>query len=254
MPREHGSWAIALAPAFAGAWLARRISAAGFLLLAVALLAFLALEAASLWWRSRRRRYRAPALAYGGAAGTALATLLVARPALLAWWPAFVPLAALVVALTVGGHSAAPATRLAGIATAALACAPAYDLGTGLQRSGAWPLQPGWGRAWAVTALLLAYFAACLPHVHALLRARRSTGWWAASAVANLSGLALAAVLAMARLASPWHAVVWVLLAARAVGMPAAARRHDRPWPVAAIGGVEFGAAALVLVSALLTP
>lgn len=191
---------------------------------------YFAFFAASVWLKSRRRpRYWPPVRAYSVAAALLGGLTLALQPGLVVWMPLFLgPLA-------VGLWAAANRRDrevLAGLATVA---------GCGLMTVVAYAAGPGEdvGRAWRLALVQLLYFGGTVFYVKSAIRERRSARFRRLSI-----GVHAAATLVVLAL-SPWLALVFAALTARAAIVP------RRPVSPKQIGIGEIIATAVVAVVSL---
>jgi hypothetical protein len=236
VPDQHGAWAMLLLPFAAGVWLAGP-AWAHLPLFGLWFVGYLAFYALGRWLRSRRRpAANRPLLVYGLATlPFALATLVVA-PRLLRWAPAYAPLLAVSVWLTVRGRERSLANDTATVVAATLMAAVAYDAGDG----GDWP------RLWLVAGVLLAYFLGTVLYVKTMIRERGRRGYIAASVGYHLAATAGAVGLAVVDRSSWWLPAVWLALVGRVVAGPWANARRDRPLRPVVVGVGEIVASLVV--------
>lgn len=204
VPNQHGAWAMLASPLAVGilaggpAWVHLPLTALWFV-------GYFAFFATSLWLKARRRpRYWPPVRAYGAATLLLGVTTVVVQPGLVVWAPLFiVPLGV--------GLAAAAARRerelLSGLATV---------VGSGLMTVVAHAAGPGTdpGRAWLLALTQFLYFAGTVFYVKSAIRERGNRRFLWESIAAHL--VATAIVLTY----SPWLALVFVLLTARAAAVP----------------------------------
>lgn len=259
VPNQHGAWAMLIAPVLVGAW--PRPTWWHLLLLATAILAFLALYSVGLWLKSgRKARYLPAARTYTAAAGVAVTLLVWGHPRLLGWAPVF--------AVGLGLSLWASARRddrswWNDIVLVLLGCtATLVSAGLRAPVTGGHPVlvaepglltwpPPGASDADAVAAavVLLAYFLGTVVHVKALIRERRDPRVRAASvgyhAVCAIAAVVVAAVVGPA---AAWPLVVVALVAAaRSWFLP-----YRKPGATPkAIGLVEVGLTVAVSIAAI---
>ena len=215
VPKQHGVWAMMIAPALTGGIVA------GFAFYHVILLvawvsAYLAFMAVRGWLRPRQRaRYVRPLALWASLCLVALAGLLIWRPALV-WWaiPLIVLLGASQVLIATGHERTVPNDALLIAASCLMA-----TIATG----GASLTDASWAtflhsisnpESWLVTAIFAAYFWGTIFYVKTMIRERGKLSWRIASVVYHLVWLV------PAFLVNPWTGVFALLLAARAILVP----------------------------------
>ncbi|MBK8468946.1 MAG: YwiC-like family protein [Actinomycetales bacterium] len=204
VPAQHGAWAMLASPLLLGAL------AAGLRWVHLALAAFwfagyFAFNAASVWLKSGRRgRFARPVQVYAGAAAALGLLTAVLRPDLVRWAPWFL------VPFGVGLWAAAHRRErelLAGLTTvigSALMVVVAYDAGAGLDLR----------RAWLLALGQFLYFGGTVFYVKSMIRERDNL------AFRRLSIAVHAASTVLVVLFSPWLALVFAMLTARAWWVP----------------------------------
>ncbi|MCL2736579.1 MAG: YwiC-like family protein [Propionibacteriaceae bacterium] len=225
IPRQHGVWAMMIAPALAGGILAGfSWPQAGILVAWVS--AYLAFMAVRGWLRPRRHeRYVVPTIVYAVVCVACVAALLVWRPGLL-WWG--VPLAAVLGAslvLILTGHERTvvnDALLIGASCLMAVVTATCRHL-TGMGWASVWSAvcQP---RAWVVAAVYAGYFWGTILYVKTMIRRRGQTGWWVASVAYH------AMLIVPALLVDAWVALFAVVAVARAAVVPRAWPRAKPLW------------------------
>ncbi len=230
MPNQHGAWAMLASPLLVG------MIAGGFAWVDLPLTAFwfvgyLAFFATSLWLKAgRRARWLPPVRAYGVTAALLAVVVAVLRPDLLGWASAFV--APLGIGLWAAAHRR-DRDLLAGLATvagSALMTVVAFDAGT----------TDALTRGWLLALVQLLYFAGTVFYVKTVIRERGNPVFLRISV-----GFHAAATLAVLAL-SPWLALVFAALTARAAVVP-----PRRPTPKQ-VGIGEIASTVLVAVVSLL--
>ncbi|MCL2465431.1 MAG: YwiC-like family protein [Micrococcales bacterium] len=263
VPREHGAWAMLVAPVVVGTLLATPSWRHG-LLLVTWLVAYCAFAAAGLWLRSGRRAGRyLPPLRFHLVTATVLGVaLVVSAPGLLRWAPVFAVLGA---ASLAASSRRADRSWLNDGVTVLTACAMTV-VSAGLR--GGWgsswlPPGAGDGTAWVAGALLVGYFLGTVPYVKTLIRDRGSRRVLAVSigyhAVLVVTAAAwLVRVLAAGaagmdgdRGGGAHNLVMAVVLLAVAAGLlgRAALVPRRRPWPKPLAIGIGEIAATLIVVT-----
>jgi len=170
---------MAIAPLIVGCWFGG-FQATHLLLVPAWLAAFVFyqdLQGAMRAPDNRRRRYATPIIVYGAVALACTVPLLVLRPALWWWAPAF---AVLVAVSAVCVARKAVRSLLNDLATQAAAClmvGVGFEVGTG--PVGAFT----WIGVWTATVFLFLYFAGTSFYVKTVIRERGRPRWYAASLV-----------------------------------------------------------------------
>ncbi|WP_234423983.1 YwiC-like family protein [Intrasporangium calvum] len=204
VPNQHGAWAMLASPLAVGglaggpAWVHLPLTGLWFV-------GYFAFFATSLWLKARRRpRYWPPVRAYGAATLLLGLATLALEPGLVVWAPVFL--------LPLGVGLAAAAARrerelLSGLATV---------VGSGLMTVVAYAAGPGpdLGRAWLLALTQFLYFAGTVFYVKSAIRERGHRRFLWESVAAHL--VATGVVLAY----SPWLALAFVVLTARAAVVP----------------------------------
>lgn len=215
------------------------------LLLATWLVGFCAYNAAGLWLKARRRpRWLPPVRAYGIATAVLGTALVATAPALLTWAPAYAPLLAASLVYSARRDERSLANDLltvvaAGLMTVVAAGVPVAVAAAG---TGSVPWFPGAddARAWALAAVLVAYFAGTVLYVKTMIRERGNRAMLRSSVVLHaalpvaLLGLAALAPAVGTLLPVPTLAVLLAVLAVRAVVVPLR-------WPTATPKAVGIG-------------
>jgi hypothetical protein len=193
---------------------------------------YFAFFATSLWLKSgRRTRYLPPVRAYAAAAAALGVGTAMLQPSLLRWAPLFL--------LPLGAGLWAAAARherdlFAGLTTvigSALMTVVAYDAGGGTD----------FQRAWLLTLVQFVYFAGTVFYVKSAIRERRNRGFLTLSIAVH------AAAAAALWFVSPWLALVFAVLAARAALVPRLGLTPKQ------LGVGEIAATVVVAVVSLLT-
>ncbi|MGV4376555.1 YwiC-like family protein [Trueperella pyogenes] len=224
IPNYHGAWAMITIPVLLG------VLIGGFvwqhvLLLGLWWAGYFAFYAGGLWLRSRRRpRYLPPVRAYTLVTFVFGVGLLIAAPHLLRWLPLFIPL----IATTAWASSHRKDRSLlndAATVTAAILTLPvAFDLGTHEltpPAASADASLTGWGWVWLVTLIVGWYFLGTIFYVKTNIRERGKPTWYIASVVFHSVGLAGVLVLAVLGVVNWVLAALWLIIAARAIAVPA---------------------------------
>lgn len=204
------------------------------LLLVVWLVGFCAYNAAGLWLKARRRpRWLPPVRAYGVATVLLGAALLTAAPSLLTWGVAYVPLLAASLVYSARRDERSLANDLLTVVAAGLMAVVAAGVPVATEPGGL----AGWtaltwfpgaedARAWALAAVLVAYFAGTVLYVKTMIRERGNRTMLRASVLyhAVLPVVLLGAAALVPTLGSllpvPTLAVLLAVLAVRAVVVP----------------------------------
>ncbi|MCL2470332.1 MAG: YwiC-like family protein [Propionibacteriaceae bacterium] len=244
IPRQHGVWAMMLAPGIAGGFLA------GFrwqhaVLIVAWVSAYLAFMAIRGWLRPRhRRQFVVPALTYAGISLVSVIGLLVWRLALL-WWA--VPLAVLLGASLVLISTGRERTVINDALLIGSSCLMTV---VGATCQGLHGMDPssflrivGIPHAWLAAAVLAVYFWGTIFYVKTMIRERGKAGWYATSVVYHL------VLVVAAFLLNGWIGAVSVIVAVRAILVP-------RLWPRAKpafIGVGEIGISTVLTVALCLT-
>ena len=250
--REHGAWAMLIAPLVTG--IALGGAAPAHLLLVMAWVsAYLCYQTFTRWYPAaprQRTRYRLPLIVYAVGAAAFGVPLLALEPRLLWWGPVFALLSAVGVVCVLRRAVRSLLNDLATQAAACLMTVVAFGLGPRVGDAGL-PFGDAWVPAWVAAACLYAYFAGTSFYVKTMIRERGRSSWYVASVVYHGVVFAGAVLLGIGcgRPAAAWYAViVGALLLGRAAVVP-------RRWPTAkplAIGIGEFALTVLVIVAALL--
>ena len=204
MPNQHGAWGMLASPFLVGVVAAspRWVHLPLVLLWFVGYFAFFA---AGLWLKSgRRARYLPPLRAYGIATVPLGGSVLAMRPDLVVWAPVFAPLLLAGLWFAARRQDRSLPSGLATILAACLMTVVAFDAGDGTD----------WGRAWTLTAVLVAYFVGTLFYVKTMIRERDSRAYYRLSV-----GYHVLVTVAMAWV-SWWLVGLFALLAVRAVVLP----------------------------------
>jgi len=249
VPNQHGAWAMVVTPALAGG-IVGGFGPRSVLLLVAWLAGYGAYFAFTQWLRTpvvRRARWRAPLVTYGAVAAFVGGTLILMRPELLWWGPAYVALTGVSLAYTASGAARAWINDIVLMVAANLMAVTAVGASRPLAHTGGtpawWP--PGvddpW--AWLAAGMLFAYFLGTVFYVKTNLRERGHLAVYVASVAYHL-------VLAVAA----WFlgvvpGIVGLALLARAAVVPKLPRRAS----AAQIGFGEFGATVCVLTAVLVT-
>lgn len=195
-------------------------------------LGYFAFFATGLWLKSRRKpRYRPPVLVYSAATVPFGVAVLLMRPDLLWWAPAFAPLLAVGLVLAAERKDRALLSGLATTLAASLMTPVAYDAGGG----------DDWIRAWLLTGVMAVYYVGTILYVKTMIREKGNHAYVVASI-----GYHAAASFAFA-FVSWWVAAVFALLTLRAALAPRTAMK-----PVH-VGIGEIVLNTLVVVVALLS-
>ncbi|MEV7973902.1 YwiC-like family protein [Cellulomonas sp. NPDC089187] len=244
VPDQHGAWAMLATPPLVGA-IVGGASWWHLLLAAAWLSAYCTFYAAGQWLRSgRKRRYLPPLLGHGAVLLVLGGALLIARPGLLHWAPAYAVL--LAVSLVCSARRA-DRSWLNDIVTVLAACLMT-PVAAGLGHDD-WA---GSRSAWIAAGLLAAYFLGTVPYVKTMIRERGNVTVYRVS-------LGYHVVLLLAALEAAWvPRTAWQtwLLVPVAVGLLLRAglmprRGRVRPAVVGAgevVATVLVGAATLAIV------
>lgn len=254
VPNQHGAWAMIIIPPLAGVWLSGP-SWRHLPLLGLWWVGYFAFFATGLWLRSRRKpRYWPPVRTYTLAMAPFAAALLITTPHLVVWALPFAPLVATTIWCSANRKDRSLLNDVVTLLAAGLMTPVAYDAGvngagglwgTGLLEGTTWlgttPAAAvtsssmdgalvGWSWVWLVTLLLTAYFIGTALYVKTCIRERHSTGYLIASVAYHATWAAAVIVLAATGPVRWIHAVVWVVLLARAWAVPLV-NRHRRITP-----------------------
>lgn len=209
------------------------------------------------WWlrAGRRSRHLPPVRAYGLALVPFALALLMTSPHLVLWALPYAPLVVISLWCSIRRMDRSLLNDVVTLVAAGLTTAVAYDViarGPGVSGAGFGSNlpDPGWPWVWVVTALITAYFVGTIFYVKTNIRERDNPRYLVASVVYHLLGLvAVLALVGGSRL--HWsHALVWVLLLARAWAVPLIGRRRRVTPKQLGIG--EICASIAVLVTVLL--
>lgn len=166
---------------------------------------YFAFFATSLWLKARRRpRYWPPVRAYGIVAVVSGLATLALEPRLISWAPLFLLPLGVGLAAAAARHERDLLSGLTTVVGSGLMTVVAYDAGPGTDLSRAWLL--------ALTQFL--YFAGTVFYVKSAIRERGNRRFLWLSVGAH----AVATVVVL--LISPWLALVFLLLTARAAVVP----------------------------------
>ena len=274
LPDQHGAWAMILAPILLG--VAQSHPRPEHLLLTLGALAgFGALNAATLWWKTKRTdRYRKPTMTYLAITAAAALVLIAWHPVILLWGM-FAPLSLIILATTIRKNEKSLLTRETVVLISALLAPIAFDIGVGFMHANSvWPwanpaglggLQSlglqgtatnaagkwGWSLLWANATALWLYFAGTVPYVKTLIRERRSQRWLIGSVAFHMVALGVVAALSATKLVSPWALGVWLLIALRSALMPILSNTGTRPLRAPTIGFTEVALTIALLVALL---
>ena len=221
LPRQHGAWAMLIAPMVVGAAIGP-FSAPAVLFVIAWVAAYIAYQDAQSWLRAstaQRPAFVRPLLVYAALAAAPGLALIIWRPGVVAWLAVLAaPVAASLVLVARGAVRSVANDVIA----QAIACLSTVILpGLAVAGSLRWP-PPGAerGNLWAAAACLFAYFAGTTFYVKTMIRRRNKPGWYVASVAYH------AVVCALAFLTpSVWLIVVATVLLARAVAVPRWFRR-----------------------------
>ena len=274
MPNYHGAWGMILLPPVVGiavgGW-----SWADAVVLPAWWCAYFSYWVLTQWMRTRsprkREPLRAPLTVYSVTTAVLAAISLVLAPYLVRWGLLLVPLAAVAVHQSWRGKERSLLSGTVTTLAASLMAPIVYDLGTGGRR-GLLGLGPqasaldgeslngsltGWPWMWLLTGFLAAYFVGAVPYVKTMVRRRGDPRMLAGSIGFHAAVTVAALGCAVGGLASWAHALVWVLLLARAVVLPLIQRRRMADGQpllrVKLVGRLEVVASLLVLLSLMMS-
>ncbi len=241
VPHEYGAWAMLAVPLMLG--VAPSAPDLAQLVLAVsAVSGYLLLAAAQGWLRPRTRdAYRVPLASYAAVFTISAGGLAITHPYLLVTLPVIGPAAALTLVATRAGVRRDLAVSLAEVAMAVTLVPAAASLGS----------HPDPATAVRATVVAALYLGGVVLVVRSVIRERSNRAFAALSVAYH--GLALVIVAAVL---PPAYALLGLLLAVRAAGLPVlqrrwAGRRQVRPIQV---GVVEIAASASLVVLAFVAP
>lgn len=208
-------------------------------------LGYLDFFAVGLWLKSRRQaRYLQPARTYSLILVVPAVVVLVLQPGLLVWAAAYAPLVAVSLWRSHQRAERSLANDLVTVFAACLILPVAFDAGIS---GGVGANATGWSQVWAMFVVVLGYFVGTVLYVKTLIREKGRRGYLVASVVYHvLAIVAVAGVLALADLRWKSTAVLFTLLAVRAIMVP---RTGARPIQI----GLGEVLASAVLMVCLLT-
>lgn len=230
VPQQHGAWAMLIAPPAVGALAVGPRWEHG-LLVAAWLVGFCAYNAAGLWLKaSRRPRWLPPVRLYGLVTAVLAGLLVAAAPAVLTWAAVYVPLLAASLAYSARRDDRSLANDLLAVTAAGLMTVVAAGVPVAVRAADeqvrVWLPGAGDGRAWALAAVLVAYFAGTVLYVKTMIRERGNRAMLRSSVLLHaalpvvLLGCAALVPALRAVLPVPTLAVLLALLAVRAVVVP----------------------------------
>lgn len=274
VPNQHGAWAMIVIPPLAGLWLSgpswRHVP-----LLGLWWIGYFAFFATGQWLRSRRKpRYWPPVRTYFLAMVPFALPLLITTPHLIVWALPFAPLMAITLWCSANRKDRSLLNDVVTLIAAGLLTPVAYATGvngagglwgtgwlagtgwlsssstTAVTSSPADGALAGWSWVWLVTLVITAYFIGTIFYVKTCIRERRSTGYLVVSIGYHAVWVAVVIVLATAGPVRWAHALVWVVLLARAWAVPLINRRRRITPKELGIG--EIAASVAVLLTILL--
>ncbi|MDT0165885.1 YwiC-like family protein [Actinotalea sp. AC32] len=222
VPKQHGAWAMLVAPPLVGA-VTSGATWRHALLGVTWLVGYLAYDATALWLKARRRsRWWPPVRAYGVTALALGAALLVTTPSLVTWGAVYVPLLCASLALSAARKDRSLANDAVTVVAAGVVGVVAYGLGRDAEPA-TWLPGASSAEAWLPAGVLTAYFLGTVLYVKTMIRERGNRTVLAGSVayhaalpvVAATAGPTLDAVVAV-----PVLVALLVLLAVRAVVVP----------------------------------
>lgn len=259
IPKQHGVWAMLVAPALCGGIVVGFTGWHALLILAW-VLAYLCLMSVRGWLRDihhvlpppylvippkagspghKPTRYRIPSLTYAAAGLVCVVALLLFHPGLLFWG---IPLAVILgasLALISTGHERSVANDALLIASSCLISVVAFTLsGTRSLSLISFLASIAKPRAWLIASIFAGYLWGTIFYVKTMIRERGKPGWRIASVVYH------ALCVAPAFLVNPWVGAVSLLALLRAGSVP-------RLWPRAKPKAVGFGEVALTTILVL---
>ena len=236
VPRQHGTWAMLIAPVLTGGILA------GFrwpqvLLLVTWIAAYLAFMAIRGWLGPHRGRYTTPALVWTVLAAAGVAVLVAWRPAI-TWWalPLTVLFGTSLLLIRAGLERTVPNDAIMIGASCLMAAMAATS--RGLSRAvgpSAFLNSVALPWAWLVAAIFAGYFWGTIPYVKTMIRERGKWGWYAASVIYHL------ALVVPAFLINPWLGGLSLVILLRAAAVP-------RLWPHAKPKWIGLGEVAVTVL------
>lgn len=248
---QHGAWTMMAFPPLLGWALSLTFSWLVVLMLVAWAMAFQMFSAVCLWVKTpaKRRGRIVPAIVtYGILTAIPGITLLAMRPQLLWWAFAFAPLASSAIFLVWMGRERSLAARAASILAGSIMGPVAFSLATADGSPAAVS-----AHAWAACAVFALHYIGTVPLVRSMIRGRKDPRWAMGAALYHAAcTLAVFAAWWFGAL-SIWPGLVWLVLTARAWGMPTLSRTRKRPLSPKLIGFTEIGWA-LLLLAALLVP
>jgi hypothetical protein len=242
VPRQHGAWAMLALPFLVGIS-ASRFDGWQLVLAGAAVSGYLASATAQIWRRAyNRARYRLPLLVYGGAFAVLGLVLAASHPPLLLTLLVLLPAAAIAVLLSQPGHPRSVGEGLAQAAQAlVLVPATAYLAGPLIE-----------SRVVFSTLVAGLYLTGTVLVVRSVIRERGNVRFVALSVGYHVTAAICAALL----LPAP-YAILFVVLACRAIALPLVERRlahTGRPLRPVNVGLVEMLASACLVGLCLAAP
>lgn len=266
LSNQHGAWAMMFVPLLVGSILGG-FSALQAVLTLSWLSAFFFFNVLGLWIKAggkrkkntsppnaaraaaiqeatkrRRRKYRGPMITYAAIAGTGAAFLVVTRPELLWWAPAFAIFFAVALGEMWFGRDRSFLARASAIIASGLLTPIAFSLGSN---------PTDWTRVWITTLIVILYFIGTIPYVKTLIRERGDQAWIHFSLGFHAALLLSSALLAILGMLTWWVAALWFVLLVRAWAFPSWSKRRGQPLRPIVIGMSEFGFSLLVILTVL---
>ncbi len=260
---QHGAWAMMLVPVIVGSLLGG-LAWQQLLLLVAWLAAFFYFSALGLWVkvyssarararaagkplgearlatiRKRQGRFRNALVAYAAVAAVGALSLLILKPSLALWAPAFAVCFGIALWEMWNDNERGLLSRASAIIASQFLTPIAFSLGSH---------PDDWGRAWLATAILTLYFIGTVPLVKTLIRERGSSAWLIGSLTFHGVVLAVTFVAALLGHLNWWIVALWALLLIRAAAFPAWSYRTGKPLRPAIIGFSEIAVSTTVVL------
>lgn len=286
VPNQHGAWAMLVVPIITG-WVVAITNAAELVarqwVTLVALpvawfVGYFSFFAAGLWWKARnpqrKASYAKPMVVYGAIAALCVLIAVVARPSLLWWAVAFVPLIAVAVWEVYRNRPRSVASGVSTTLASALmlpVVATSVDLTPGFHPDmQALRVHPAWLGMWWATVGMVLYFVGTIFYVKTMIREKNnpqfyrvSVGYHAVALVVSVVAVWALVFLVGSTPPPGTHSSIrlWVSAAvlilmmaaacARAVVIPRLAHKNPRAWTPKRVGIYEVPLCVLAAAVAL---
>lgn len=193
---------------------------------------------------SRRSRFLPPMATYAGLAGVLAVVLIVIRPGLMVWAPAFAVVFFIAIWEMWRDRERSFLARASAIVASGFMTPIAFTLGSN-------PV--AWNQMWIATVVLILYFIGTIPMVKCLIRERNNPVWVRFSLGFHAFWLLVALGLSVAGLLSWWIPLLWLVLLGRAAWLSHWSSKSG-PLKPAVIGVTEFLFSALAIAAVVAPP